>query len=682
VEPTWNDLLTCDYERTRPDASRLELDLYTRSLTSWPEVMLADPRPYGRLRSPGIVDIPRAAHNALTGDWHRRLADPGYARDLARRAAADRATAARQIDLLQAALHSQAPARSADLATAATAAMLPVMSAHIVNWLLPEDNWEQLLTRLLGDQDSARTCMAALQLPEEPGHILAARPGGTSRHLAGPRDTAVEQRQKWLAEASRAAAPDPADTGRVEAAAAALQWAATSEERRKELRERYLGMIRVWADAAGRPFAALTVTTLLNDDTAPPGSVPLSRAMGPECGGKAAPLAKCAASGLPVPGGIVIPAGTDDDQLPSIAERTCRELAPLTGCVLAVRSSARHEDGPSASFAGVHVSVFTRADTADLLAAIRKVRASRQSRNSGAYSAARGLPDEAEMAVLIQRAVRPCAAGVLAGRLRAGHLEDWAIQAVCGLAAPLTAGREAGELHQQGQPPTRFRQETAVLPAGHGEHNIPPGEKIWLPLPDGTAVPAKVRFCDGTLLTVDLPDLKSQAPLLPPRLRDKLLALGAQAAAHLGFPAIDAEWAITPDHQVHLLQARPLTAPVPALRTALDDDVPGWRGIPGSPGLATGYAMHLSDASTSAAGAVLICAAIGADAIQALLDQPAAILATAGGQLSHAAIVARELGIPCVTALPTVIHAVPAGTILHVDGLAGTVTRDGDQAKS
>jgi pyruvate,water dikinase len=686
VEPSWNNLLTCDYERTRPDAPKLELDLYTRSLTGWPKVMLADPRPYGRLRSPGIVDIPRATHDALTSSWHRRLADPDYALDLARRAASDRDTAARQIDLLQAALHSQGPACGGDLVTAATAAMLPVMSAHIVNWLLPEDDWEQLLARLLGDHDSARKCMAALQLPEEPGHILAAHPGdGTgSGHLTGPRDIAVEQREKWLAAASRAAASDPGSAGRVEAASAVLQWAATSEERRKELRVRYLGIMREWAAVAGRPFTALTVTGLLHDETAPLGSLPLSRATGTQCGDKAAPLARAAAGGLPVPPGIVIPADTADGNLPALAEAICGELVPLTGCVLAVRSSVLHEDGPSASFAGARASRFTRADPGALLRAVREVRASGQSRGADASGAAHGLPGGAGVAVLIQEAVRPCVAGVLAGRLHAGHLEDWSIQAVYGLAGSLTAGRESGELHQPGQPPTPLCQETAILPAGHGEHNVPPGEKIWLPLPDGTAIPAKVRSCDGPLLTVDLPVQKLQAPLLPTRLRDKLLAFGAHAAGELGLPAIDVEWAITPDGEEHLLQARPLTTPVPALRAAPAGGGPQcWRGIPGSPGLATGHALHLRDAAgANATGAVLICAAIGADAIQALMDEPAAILATDGGQLSHAAIVARELGIPCVTALPTFIHAVPAGTILHVDGLAGTVTRAGGQATS
>jgi pyruvate,water dikinase len=107
-----------------------------------------------------------------------------------------------------------------------------------------------------------------------------------------------------------------------------------------------------------------------------------------------------------------------------------------------------------------------------------------------------------------------------------------------------------------------------------------------------------------------------------------------------------------------------------------------WTGIPGAPGQATGPVIHIGDddrysRSASVHGAVLICGNIGPQAIRVLLRKPAAILSTTGGPLSHAAIVARELGIPCVTALPTAIRALPEGTILHVDGLAGTATSDG-----
>lgn len=42
--------------------------------------------------------------------------------------------------------------------------------------------------------------------------------------------------------------------------------------------------------------------------------------------------------------------------------------------------------------------------------------------------------------------------------------------------------------------------------------------------------------------------------------------------------------------------------------------------------------------------------------------------------LSHAAIVAREYGIPAVLGVAGALHLFPAGTTIVVDGTQGTVT--------
>jgi pyruvate,water dikinase len=47
-------------------------------------------------------------------------------------------------------------------------------------------------------------------------------------------------------------------------------------------------------------------------------------------------------------------------------------------------------------------------------------------------------------------------------------------------------------------------------------------------------------------------------------------------------------------------------------------------------------------------------------------------VSTTGGPLSHTAIIARELGIPCVTNVPEAAD-IAAGMVIDVDGTAGTV---------
>jgi pyruvate,water dikinase len=52
----------------------------------------------------------------------------------------------------------------------------------------------------------------------------------------------------------------------------------------------------------------------------------------------------------------------------------------------------------------------------------------------------------------------------------------------------------------------------------------------------------------------------------------------------------------------------------------------------------------------------------------------AAVVCEVGDEGSHAAIVSRELGIPCVMSVRGLLDAVRSGQIIEVDGSAGTVT--------
>jgi len=53
----------------------------------------------------------------------------------------------------------------------------------------------------------------------------------------------------------------------------------------------------------------------------------------------------------------------------------------------------------------------------------------------------------------------------------------------------------------------------------------------------------------------------------------------------------------------------------------------------------------------------------------------AAVIVDTGGEMSHAAVVAREFGVPCVVGTITGSRALRTGHVVEVDGSAGTITR-------
>ncbi|MFE6977050.1 PEP/pyruvate-binding domain-containing protein [Streptomyces sp. NPDC057682] len=391
-------------------------------------------------------------------------------------------------------------------------------------------------------------------------------------------------------------------------------------------------------------------------------------------GAKATALARLAAAALPVPEGVVIPAGHCDEQLTAAVEEILARCPAPYGLI--ARSSAAAEDGPDASFAGLFTSRIAPAEPAALLDAVRAVRASAHHPTVTAYGQAMGVTGAVRMAVLVQPALRPACSGVLAADVTGTQCTRWRIEAVRGLAEPLVCGRVTGEIHTGGPGPEvtvrPARQETIQLPATAAESAMPPGE--WVDLGTGTGIRAKIETSAAGVLHLHTPAALAHRPVLTAEARDQLLAAAARAAAALGLERIDVEWAIDTDARLHLVQARPLTVPLTdhatAKTTADDDRV--LSGIAAAPGTGTGPAVHaLGDAGI--ADQVLVCDALGPEAVPALLTGPAAVVATTGGELSHTAIITRELGIPCVTNVTDAHRAITTGTTVEVDGGAGTV---------
>ncbi|MFE2727124.1 PEP/pyruvate-binding domain-containing protein [Kitasatospora sp. NPDC059327] len=388
-------------------------------------------------------------------------------------------------------------------------------------------------------------------------------------------------------------------------------------------------------------------------------------------GGKAAALARLHHAGIPVPDSLVIPADTTDDQLHATAdaiERWARHRAPHG---LIARSSATTEDGQRHSFAGLYLSCFTPTDHAPLLDAVHAVRASATSTTAAAYATRQGIDGDVRMAVLVQPALCPAVSGVLAAEVAAGRCTTWRIEAVHGLAEQLVGGEATGEVHSGGSalPVTASDQQFVLLPGTPAQLRTPPGEWLVLDTLNGP-VRAKVQTSGQGLLRLHLPRSLAATRILTGLHRDALLGFAVRAANALGVGQVDVEWTIGPNGSITIVQARPLTAALtPAAAPTPSTDA--WRGHPAVAGTASGPAVHLVEGDPRP-GAVVICEALGPEAAGALLNGPAAIVATRGGPLSHTAIIARELGIPCVTNLREA-RTVAADTVLLVDGSAGTV---------
>ena len=99
-------------------------------------------------------------------------------------------------------------------------------------------------------------------------------------------------------------------------------------------------------------------------------------------------------------------------------------------------------------------------------------------------------------------------------------------------------------------------------------------------------------------------------------------------------------------------------------------------GDAGASGVARGRARIVNDPADAGLfepGGVL-GAPITDPAWTPLFLPAAAVVVNVGALMSHAVIVARELAIPCVIALEGATDLIPEGTLVEVDGTAGTVT--------
>ncbi len=326
---------------------------------------------------------------------------------------------------------------------------------------------------------------------------------------------------------------------------------------------------------------------------------------------------------------------------------------------VAVRSSATAEDTDATSFAGMNETFLNVRGSGAVIDAVRRCWRSLFGARTIYYRGVNGFAQaDMDIAVVVQRQVQSTRAGVMfTVNPATGQRDELVIEGSFGLGEAVVSGSVS---------PDRYVVEKATLAIRRRE--VHHKDLMIEFAPDG-----------GTVQR----NLSEAQALLPVLSDDEVVAvaeLGRRIEEHYGSPQ-DTEWAFDPDGSLWMLQSRPITtlgdeAPVDTAAPAPSEpQAVLLRGLGGAPGSASGAARvlrTLDDAERLSDGDVLVTHMTSPDWLP-LLRRAAAVVTDSGGMTCHAAIVSRELGIPCVVGTGEATRKLRDGEVVTVDATRGVV---------
>ncbi len=345
---------------------------------------------------------------------------------------------------------------------------------------------------------------------------------------------------------------------------------------------------------------------------------------------------------------------------------------------LAVRSSATAEDLPTASFAGQHDTYLNVRGRAMLLDAVRRCQASLFTDRAISYRIDKGFDHfKVAISVGVQKMVRADlgAAGVMFSiDTETGFSDVVFVTGAWGLGENVVQGAvdvDEWYVHK----PTYQAGKRAVLRRRLGAKKVKmvytSGRTREAVVNRPTSPEERRRFC---LTDEQVLELAGWA-----------IAVERHYTAKAGRPTpMDMEWALDGlDGRLYLVQARPET--VASQRRP--GTVETWRLTGTGPVLVqgravgvkigTGRARVVTDARGLEAfrdGEVLVADSTSPD-WEPVMKRAAAIVTNRGGRTCHAAIVARELGIPAVVGAEGATRVIASGTTVTVSCAEGEVGR-------
>ncbi len=425
----------------------------------------------------------------------------------------------------------------------------------------------------------------------------------------------------------------------------------------------------------------------------------------PQVGGKGANLGEMTQAGFPVPNGFAVTVAAylqfldennlrdeinaaikitdvnDPDELEKTAKKlqkrvieskipdnvgreTIKAYKRLSGIFskaqVAVRSSATAEDLPGMSFAGQQATFLNIKGENNLLKSVRECWASLFTPRAIFYRAQNKISTEkVGISVIVQKMVQSEVSGVMftVDPVK-NDKERIVVDAVWGL----------GEMIVQG----------SVVP----DHYVVQKGTFSILSKEVSDQAIQLTKINGITKEIEVPQKIRDLQKMTDEQITKMAKLGNKLQEHYYFPQ-DIEWAKDKDGTLYIVQTRPITTldNKVSAKDQLEGEAvkkaqtPILTGIAASPGIGSGRVRILKspkEIEKVKQGDILVASMTSPDYVPAM-KKAAGIVTDLGGATSHAAIVSRELGVPCVVGTKEATKKLKDDFFVTVDGKEGLV---------
>ncbi len=327
---------------------------------------------------------------------------------------------------------------------------------------------------------------------------------------------------------------------------------------------------------------------------------------------------------------------------------------------VAIRSSATAEDLPSASFAGQQATFLNIKGTSNVVDAVKKCWASLFTARSTFYREKNHFNHmKVKIAVIVEKMVDSVKSGVAFSHDPNTGEKTIIIESVWGLGEMIVSGKVNPDHYVIDYDTLNIKSKKIMK------------QKVMMIKDPMT----------GQSLITEVPLKKQESQVLTDNEIIDLAKLVRKVSEHYHSPQ-DIEWAIE-DGRIFIVQSRPITTirkkeENNKISESSTTETPVLEGLAASPGVVSGVVRIITDLDEASRsfkqGEILVTKMTDPDFVP-LMEKAKAIITDEGGSTSHAAIVSREMGVPCIVGTSKATMVLKTGDYVRVDANNGKVYR-------